>query len=54
MAKPKYSIFFNYGVVRVKGKYLYFFLVVKNDLDLAFIAGKPVCEFLGYREQALL
>ena len=38
----------------MKGQCLYFLLVVKNDVDLAYLARKPVFEFLGYGEQAFL
>jgi hypothetical protein len=54
MGKTKYPILFDYGVARVKGQGLCLFLVVKNDLDLAFLARKPVFELLRYGEQAFL
>lgn len=54
MAKAEYPSLFNCGVVRMKGQCLCSVLVVKNDLDLAFLVRKPVCELLRYGEQAFL
>lgn len=54
MAKAEYPILFDFGIVRMKGERLCFFLVVKNDLDPAFLARKPVFELLRYGEQAFL
>jgi len=53
MAKAEYPILFDHGVIRMKCQRLYFFLVIKNDMDLAFLAWKPVFEPLRYGEQAL-
>ncbi len=38
----------------MEGQPIFFFLVDKNDLDMAFFAGKPVREFLGHGEQTFL
>jgi len=54
MAKTEYPVLFDCGVKRMKGQCLCFVLVVKNDLDLGFLAGKRVFELLGYGEQAFL
>ncbi len=54
MAKAEYPILFDCGIVRMKGQCLWFLLVVKNDLDLAFLGRKPVLELLRYGEQAFL
>ena len=52
MAKAEYPTLFDRGILRMKGQRLCFLLVVKNDLDLAFLARKPVLELLWYGEQA--
>ena len=53
LGKSEYSILFDYRIVRMKSQCFCVFLVVKNDLDLASLSGKPVFEFLGDRQQAL-
>ncbi len=53
MVKAEYPILLADGIVRMKCKCLGLLLVVKNDLDLAFLTGKQVFEFLRYGEEAL-
>lgn len=54
MPEAKYPVLFNRSVVRVKSYRLAFLLVIKDDLDLTFLARKPVLEFLRYSEQAFV